>query len=476
MMAELDQQADSLPRVLGPYRLVRLLGEGSSGRVFLAERTAFAQRVAVKCFYSGFLAAGAGADPSRERDLLTRLDHPNIVRLIDHNIAADGSEYLVMEYVDGLPLGRFADTHKLTLDARIRLFLPVLDAVDYAHRHLIVHRDLKPANVLVGRDPASDVTPASEVAQTGDVAEAGGRGQPKLLDFGSAAGLGAETASLTLAYASPEQRLGAPATVASDVYALGLMARELLAGVPPGRDPGLSARSACRDSNAAQAIAEARSTTLDRLLRELAGDLDAIVGKALAYEPERRYFSVADMRGDFERHLAGLPITARRTGGAERAWLWVGRHRLAAAMSALLAVVIAGSAAGVTVKAAEAAHQRRVAETRLGYLVRLNGSLEGELYGSVASLPGSEAARKSLIDGATATLDSVSRSHVQNPRLALELAMQFEQLARLQLAQGAQAEARTDAAKGLAVLAETRRSADAQAEAARLRELAGSGR
>ena len=443
-----------MPRVLGPYRLVRLLGEGASGRVFLAERIDFAQRVAVKCFYSNFVGSAMGADAGRERDLLTRLDHPNIVRLIDHDTAPDGTEYLVMEYVDGQPLGPFADARKLPLEARIRLLLPILDAVEYAHRHLVVHGDLKPANVLV---PEKD---------------AGQNGEAKLLDFGSAAAAGTDTSSLTLAYASPEQRLGAPVTVASDVYALGLMARELLAGVPPGRDPGLSARIACRDSVGAQGIADARSTPLPRLLSSLAGDLEAILGKALAHEPGRRYLAVADMRADFERHLAGLPITARRTGPAERTWLWVGRHKLAAAMAALLAIVVAGSAAGVAVKAAEAGHQRRMAESRLEDLVRLNGSLEGELYGSVASLPGSEAARKSLLDGATATLDSVSQSHVQNPRLAFELATQFDQVARLQFAQGANAEGRISAAKGLAVLAQAGRSAAVAAEAERLRKLA----
>ena len=452
IMLDPAPQADTLPHQLGPYRVVRPLGEGASGRVFLAERIDFAQRVAIKCFYTEFVAAGTGASAGRERDLLTRLDHPHIVRLIDHATTPDGTDYLVMEYVDGLPLGRFADARKLSLDARTRLLLPVLDAVEYAHRHLIVHGDLKPANVPVGED-----------------------GAPKLLDFGSAANAGAATASLTLAYASPERRLGAPATVASDIYALGLMARELLAGIAPGRDPGLSPRIACRDSTDAKAIAAARATTLPRLLGELAGDLEAILGKALAHEPERRYLSVAEMRGDLERHLEGLPITARRVGQAERAWLWVGRHKLASAMAALLALVVAGSAVGVTVKAAEAAHQRRVAETRLEDLVRLNGSLEGELYRSVASLPGSEAARNSLITGATATLDSVSATDVRNPALALELAMQFEQVARLQLEQGARAEARANALKGLEVLERAPRSAATQAEAANLHKLADSG-
>ncbi len=450
----------ALPRILGSYRLVRLLGEGSSGRVFLAERVDFTQRVAVKCFYPEFVAAGTGSDAGRERDLLTRLDHPNIVRLIDHNLTAAGDEYLVMEYVEGLPLDRFADAHMLTLDGRMRLLLPVLDAVDYAHRHLIVHGDLKPANIMVSAD-----------------------GEPRLLDFGSAAHVGVSTSngvtpddttsSLTLAYASPEQRLGGPATVVSDVYALGLIARELLAGVPAGRDPAISPRVACRDADDAQAMAAARATTLPRLLAGLAGDLEAILAHALAPEPEHRYLSVAAMRADLERHLAGLPITARRVGQAERTWLWVGRHKLAAAMALMLALVIAGSALGVTVKAAEAAHQRRVAETRLADLVRLNGSLEGDLYRSVASLPGSEAARNSLLAGATATLDSVSAADGRSPALALELATQFAQVAQLQFAQGANAQAHASAAKGLAVLAGAGHSAAAQAEGERLRKLAG---
>ena len=438
-------------RVLGSYRLVRLLGVGASGRVYLAERIDFAQRVAVKCFHTGFVASGAGADAARERDLLIQLDHPHIVRLIDHDTAPDGGEYLVMEYVDGLPLDRFADSdaQRLTLADRVKLLLPVLEAVEYAHRHLVVHGDLKPANVLVSPE-----------------------GEAKLLDFGSAAAAGDETTSLTLSYASPEQKLGGPVTVGGDVYSLGLMARELLAGIPPAHDPGLAPRVALRDAVDGPTIAAARSTTLPRLLAGLSGNLEAILGKALAQEPDRRYLSVGDLRADLERHLAGMPIGARRVGRPERVWLWVGRHKLAATMAALLVLVIAGSAAGVAVKAAEAAHQRRVAETRLEDLVRLNGALEGELYRSVAGLQGSEAARQSLLTGATETLESVSASGVQNPQLALELAMQFEQVATLELAQGTVPEARANAAKGLEVLRRARRSPAAAAEMQRLEKLA----
>ena len=447
--ADPELHASALPRVLGSYRLVRLLGEGSSGRVYLAERIHFAQRVAVKCFYSGFVAAGAGADAARERDLLTQLDHPHIVRLIDHDTAPGGAPYLVMEYVDGLPLDRFADTNRLTLTGRVKLLLPVLEAVEYAHRHLVVHGDLKPANVLVGPE-----------------------GEAKLLDFGSAAAAGDQTTSMTMSYASPEQKMGGPVTVGGDVYSLGLMARELLAGIPPARDPGLSPRLALRDAVDAPAIAAARATTLPRLLAGLTGNLEAILGMALAHEPERRYLSVGDLRADLERHLAGLPIGARRVGGTERAWLWVGRHKLAAAMAALLVLVIAGSSAGVAVKAAEAAHQRHVAETRLADLVRLNGALDGELYRSLAGLQGSDAARHSLLTGATETLQSVSASGVQNSQLALELATQFEQVANLELAQGAVPEARANAARGLEVLRRANRSPAAKAEMQRLEKLA----
>ncbi len=444
--------AGSLPRVLGTYRLMRLLGSGATGRVFYGERIDFTQRVAIKCFHSNFVASGVGADPTRERELLTGLDHPNIVRLIDHQTAPDGTDYLVMEYVEGLPLDAHADAQRLTLNARLHLLLPVLKAVEYAHRHLVVHGDLKPANVLVGPD-----------------------GAPRLLDFGSAALVGAEAGSLTLAYASPEQKLGSPVTLASDVFSLGLMARELLAGIAPTDDPAASIRSAFHDAPHAQTVAQARSTTVPRLVGALCGNLEAILHRALATEPERRYPSVAAMREDFERHLASLPIAARPVGRAESARLWVARHKLAAAMATLLLLVVAGSAAGVTWKAAEAAHQRRVAETRLEDLVQLNGSLGGELYQSVASLPGSQAARQSLLAGATGTLDSVRAGgvDVDDPRLALELAAQFEQVARLQLAQGNANDARTNATKGLAVLRDAKPSPATRAQMERLRQLVG---
>ena len=153
------------PRMVGPYRTVRLLGVGATGRVWLAERLEFAQRVAVKCFFSEFVSGGLAQDASREQDLLTLLDHPNIVRLIDQGVAEDGTRYLAMEYVDGVPIDEHADARRMTVEARVRLLLPVLEAVEYAHRHLVVHCDLKPANVLVTRE-----------------------GQPKLLDFGTARG------------------------------------------------------------------------------------------------------------------------------------------------------------------------------------------------------------------------------------------------------------------------------------------------
>ena len=436
--------------LLGPYRLLQQVGEGASGKVFLAERVDFAQRVAVKCFHSGFVVAGVGADAGRERDLLTLLDHPGIVRLIDHRVAPDLTDYLVMEYVDGQPLTVWADSHQLSVAARVRLLQAVLEAVEYAHRHLVVHGDLKPAHILVGAD-----------------------GQPRLLDFGAAAMVGEQAPAMTPVYASPEQRLGAPATVSGDVYTLGLIARELLAGVAPTCKPGAPLRTLVRDAADAASVAAARGTTPARLAGALAGNLEAILGKALASGPERRFLSVEQMRADLEHHRLGEPIVARRVGSLERGWLWAGRHKLAAAMALLLLLVIVASAAGVAWKAAEARRQRRLAETRLEDLMRLNGTLEGELYSSVAGLPGSGPARASLLGGATATLEGVAATGVRNPRLALELAQQFEQVARLELADGKAAEAHAHAARGVAVLSAAERSAAGDAERARLEQLAG---
>jgi serine/threonine protein kinase/Tfp pilus assembly protein PilF len=325
-----------LGRTVGSYRLVRLLGRGGMGVVFLAERDdrQFEKQVALKLLPLGIGSTEAMQRFLLERQILARLEHPGIARLLDGGVTEDGTPYYVMEYVEGLPIDDYCDASRLTVAARLELFLKVCDAVDHAHRHLVVHRDLKPNNILVTSD-----------------------GEVKLLDFGIARMLDRERSAggstvtgqahpMTLAYASPEQVRGAPITTASDVYSLGVLLYKLLTGCHPyrrdfsspsdaeqvicGEEPTQpSARVAAADRDERNAVSAARGTPAQRLERALVGDLDTIVLMALRKEPSRRYASVADLAEDLRRHQAGLPVRAHKDSLRYRASRFVRRNRLA---------------------------------------------------------------------------------------------------------------------------------------------------
>ncbi len=285
---------------LDAYRILRLLGSGGMGEVYLAERAdgAFEQQVAIKVIRA---VGGLGELLERflsERQLLADLQHPNIAKLLDGGTTGDGRPYLVMDYVDGEPIDAYCERGDLSVESRLRLFLEVCAAVEHAHRHLVVHRDLKPANILI---------------------TAGG--EPKLLDFGVAKDLGGagktpETRLLvpvTPEYASPEQLTGGSVTTASDVYALGVVLYELLAGQSPfdGEDP-LAGRSRSappdRPSTRAGRVGGRRAR---HLRRRLTGDLDHVVLRALAPDPTDRYPSVEQLARDIDRHLRGLALETR---------------------------------------------------------------------------------------------------------------------------------------------------------------------
>jgi serine/threonine-protein kinase len=328
-----------LGRRIGAYEVTCELGRGGMGTVYGAVRAddAFRKEVAIKVIRHG------ADDPAllrrflAERQILATLDHPNIARLLDGGTTSDGLPYVVMERVQGEPLDRSCDAGSLRVDERLRLFLDVTAAVQYAHHNLVVHRDLKPANILVTAE-----------------------GTPKLLDFGIAKLLDAgpgEGATATMlhamtpAYASPEQVRGGPITTASDVYALGVILYELLTGQPPYRleqrtRPEIE-RVICEQTpdkpsatlaRGAEAASRARGLTPERLRRRLAGDLDTIVLKALRKEPTRRYASVEQLAEDLRRHLDGRPVIARPDTFRYRAGKFVRRHR--AGVGALLAVAV----------------------------------------------------------------------------------------------------------------------------------------
>ncbi len=368
---------------IGPYRLVRLVGQGGMGSVYEAERAdgQFEQRVAVKLLRDGMpgLGGGLGRRFLIERQILARLEHPNIARLLDGGMMQGDVPYLVMEYVEGTPIDRFCDEHRLPVEARLELVRTVCAAVQHAHQNLVVHRDLKPSNILVTAD-----------------------GTVKLLDFGIAKLLidsdatASERAAdltrtgsrpMTLAYASPEQIQGRPITTASDVYALGVVLYELLTGRRPFGSATGSAfeleRAICEteatapsraveqraepdralllDDEAAPdpaAVAEARSTTVRRLRDGLRGDLDCISAFALRKEPAQRYASAEALATDLRRHLTQEPVAAHRGTFRYRAGKLAARYRAATLAVGLVTLSLIGGIAGTAWQARVAGRER----------------------------------------------------------------------------------------------------------------------
>ena len=311
---------------IGPYRVVRPLGSGGMGSVVLAVREDdYEQRVALKVLGSWLGSEVQHRRFHDERQILARLEHPNIARILDGGTTDDGRPFFAMEWVDGPPLDTYCETQGLDVVARLRLVLPICDALETAHRNLIVHRDLKPGNILVTAE-----------------------GVPKLIDFGIAkdleVGSGTRTRlghqPLTLPYASPEQIIGGAITTATDVYSLGVVLYRLLAGTTPfPRDESgdyaveraIVERPPPRPSSALRRLGEGPPTgrSAPRSGRRLTGDLDAIILKALRKEPAERYGSVAALADDLRRHLGGQPVRARQGGWLYVARKFVHRHWLA---------------------------------------------------------------------------------------------------------------------------------------------------
>ena len=363
-----------VPRRIGPYRVVSRLGEGGMGAVYLAERDdrQFRQRVALKLVRTEL--AGDERFVRRfieERQILATLDHPGVARLVDGGLTPPGLPWYAMEYVEGTPLDRFCAETAPSFERRLRLFLDVCDAVQYAHRHLIVHRDLKPSNILV--------TAAGTV---------------KLLDFGIAKLLGGQASArpltetgvrpMTPEYAAPEQVLGQPVNVATDVFALGVLLFEMLTGRRPYRLTG-PGRAELELAIVEQEPERPSSVASDvgGLRRRLRGDLDTIVLAALRKEPDRRYPTVERMAEDLRRHLAGLPVTARPDTWRYRTGKFLRRRGALVSLAASLAIVLLGSTVNATVQSARlrrqsewVAREREKAEQSADFLVRLFSSVD----------------------------------------------------------------------------------------------------
>jgi tetratricopeptide (TPR) repeat protein len=400
---------------VGPYRLIRELGRGGMGVVFLAERDdqQYKSTVAIKLVRPGMDTEFVLARFQRERQTLARLQHPNIARLLDGGTTSSGLPYIVMEYVDGVSITKYAEMHKLDVAQRVRLFLQVCAAVDYAHRNFIIHRDLKPGNMLVDGD-----------------------GRVKLLDFGICkllptdpfgAPAGGETLTglMTPSYASPEQVRGEAVALLSDIYSMGVVLYELLTGERPHKTARLTPHDVAR-SVVEGAVSLPSTAVQDRgLSRQLRGDLDNIVMHALETAPQQRYESAALMADDLRRYLRNEPVRARPQTASYRAYKFARRHvREVGAVCVLFLVLAAGLIASI--------RAQRLADARLAQVHELANKLVFDVHDSVKDLPGSTPARKLIVQTAVQYLDATANALKGDTRAELELASAYRRLGEVQ--------------------------------------------
>ncbi len=399
------------PTRIGPYDVLGTLGRGGMGAVYLGVRRGegFERRAAIKVVRRELDSELLLARFQIERQILSALDHPNIARLYDGGTTEDGLPWFAMEVVEGEHLLEFAENRGLTREARIRIFLDVAAAVQFAHQSLVVHRDLKPGNILVMPD-----------------------GTPKLLDFGLAKLLdvpsdertATEHRLLTPEYASPEQVRGEKVTTATDVYSLGVVLYRLLTGALPYRTNTGSSGELER------AVVDQPPKSTKPVL---GADLDTVLRKALAKEPERRYQTVQEFAEDVRRHLDGRPVLARGDSFSYRAGKFLCRHRLGAAAAAAVFVSVAAGAGLALWQAARARASEEVARKRFEEVRSLAKTLLFELHDEIAPLPGSTKAREVLVSTALRYLDSLAASAGSDPALARDVAAGY---ARLGLVQG----------------------------------------
>ena len=428
------------PEHLGPYRLLREIGRGGMGTIHLAVRDddQYRKQVAIKLIRRHLASEEVLRRFRSERQIMADLDHPNIASLLDGGTMPDGHPYIVMEYIEGVPIDVSCAERRLDVRACVALFRQVCAAVQYAHQHLVVHRDLKPGNILVTEE-----------------------GVPKLLDFGIARLFAApgepdfeqtltEHRAMTPRYASPEQVLGRPVGTASDVYSLGVVLYELLTGVLPyrvdERVPHAVTRAICEEEPEKPSLAVSRARDASRprgaarrVARALEGDLDNIVLMALRKDPERRYGSVDRLDDDLKRFLDGLPVRARPATLDYRVGKFIRRNRLAVAAAVLLSLSLAGGIVGTW-------RQARIAERRFRDTRRLANSILFELHDNIQNLAGATKARELLVKRALEYLNSLSREDGQDPTLLRELATAHERIGEIQGGHGPSSLGRFDAA------------------------------
>ena len=434
-------------RRIGPYEVIALIGEGGMGSVYRAVRAdqQYEQQVAIKIVRRGLDTAFALSRFRAERQILANLDHPHIGRLLDGGATETGLPYLVMELIEGEPIDRYCNSHKLSIAERLQLFLLVSSAVQYAHQHLVIHRDLKPGNILVTAD-----------------------GTPKLLDFGIAKildpalfpGAAEQTMSmvrmLTPEYASPEQIRGEVVTTASDVYSLGVILFLLLTGQHPygphKQSPDAMLRAVCetdplRPSTAVRLVDDAgkgepqKSSSKaiatgddspEKLRKRLRGDLDNIVLMALRKEPQRRFASAEHFAEDIRRHLQSLPVTARTDTFRYRASKFVVRHKRGVFAAAVIVGILVCLMGAIVWEAHVARVQRVRAERRFKDVRELANSLIFDVHDSIQELPGSTTARKLIVDKALKYLDSLEQESQGDLSLRRELAGAYKRIGDVQ--------------------------------------------
>ena len=420
---------------VGAYRLLHEIGHGGMGRVYLAERAdeEYSHKVAIKIVRSDLTSPAILQRFRMERQILANLEHPGIARLLDGGATDTGTPYLVMEYVDGVSVDRFCKERTLSIPDTLKLFRRICSAVSYAHRNLVVHRDIKPANVLVTTE-----------------------GLPRLLDFGIAkvldsdSGVAAETRQsdrvMTPEYASPEQVLGNPVAVPSDIFMLGLLLYELLSGTPAIRftstKPSDRERLICETDPPLPSVVSGN--------KHLAGDLDSIVMKAIRKEPDRRYASVEQFDNDIARWLDGLPVEARSGAWTYRASKLL-RRRLVPILIASSIALIVGVSAFTSLQAARRANQAaEQSRARLQSALAMANSSLLDIHALVSELSGSTKARGLIVQRTLQSLADLEKNSEGDPQVQLVLAVAYEKLSDIQYRDGSDHLGDTQAAEASA--------------------------
>ena len=412
---------------LGSYRLIEELGRGGMGAVYLAERAdgVYQQKVAIKILQEGIFTPAMSERFVRERQLLARLQHPGITRLLDGGVMSSGRPYLVLEYVAGQSIDEYCDSNSLDVKSRLQLFLRVAEAVQSAHQQLVLHLDLKPANILVTVE-----------------------GEPRLLDFGIARllaepgdGMSQTEATLRLltpSYASPEQASGATLGVASDVFSLATLLYRILTGKLPypieEAPPLEAARIICQSAPKLPSL-----SAPPEIAPELRGDIDTILLYALRKEPERRYPTVAAFANDVQRHLDSKPVHAHADTFPYRATKFVRRNRVAVATGALATIALLVSGIAVAHSAvvarrerAYADEERIAAERRLTDVRSLAHSYIYDLMPALQNIPGTLAVRDKMVTTAIGYLQAMSKERSNDPTLDAEIASGYYYIGKTQ--------------------------------------------